>query len=903
MAKSFSDTIQDASGSTAQVDDQENQAQAAAAGVMTPVGAAGGGLNSDQAKMFGTPAQKSSTLTDAVRYGIQEDMDLATAERRSSSQREVERRPGDQDDVTDWAALADISTNVQQQTEALIAQQIEEASRTINQEAVTTALGNYEVARNFVPADSEYAARDEEYQTAQENYNNALERFKKGEVGYRYMSQMAGKLNYASQQRSQAYQADGAYRKGLFDSVWESLVNGQEPDAVKMDAVVQMLGLEPPNDTPTKIREALGVDIDEIEFSKEVTAADLGDDALLQQIADTTGKSLAEVQSMSVYELQNAVEGVQAEEFNTSEELVRAINDPALGANEKALYAQALEDYGMVSGEKAEQEFESLMEAVDESDTIEFMGKDLSVEDIFNDSKHTTTIAKFLKDEPPGFQEELRNTEGAEEFVALLDKHSEVLTQMVANIDTSMQAGAELAEAGNDARMFNDGTEQIPDNIFETWLGEVPDWDDIQDQSWIQEMENSSLYQAYRNPDKFKTSAGLSDQEYADFLSQIGPLHKIDPTMLKYLAGLPPEELGPYLLEGEGGLSQLDRAISARLEADDLGDLPLDTDDQKAAFFRSLGGDAATLQSMLDSFNGAKRMGIHPDENTADFLALLDQNKDGILDDPSKIQQQIAARGDTSFRQVLEGGKDAFGIDMTTAMDPLKDIDQSLLDTLKDGKITHTEIGTLGTTMEELIAAKEKYGDMLTPHAANTLEQRLNYLSSKQVAEQVNALGIAGLGNFTIKAAEDLNKMATDIDNYTAEYGETSWFGYSDPAKYQEFRQHISKFENLSEADLTVGENLTQKTSDYLRKMRDLARADREKFTKNFRAVRDRKNIWKLLNTAYKPPTLVSIAPGHEIAELQNKILSGEQKIWYADPPGAPPYRPKLPINDIVRDE
>ncbi len=236
----LTDTI-NASGQPAQADEQEQAAQAGAqAGLMTPLF----GQTPDQAKMMGTQAQKTSSLTDAIRYGIQEEMDLQTTERRSDWNRQVEGQPGQQDDVTDWANIANISTNVQQKTEAAINQAMEDAAKTMNQENVTAALHNFEVASQYIPPDSEYATYDEAYQEAQENYNAVLEKFKAGKVGYKAMSRAAGKRAYASMQRSEAYRKDSEWRQAQFDAVWESLQAGEVPDAAAMTTVKALLGVE-----------------------------------------------------------------------------------------------------------------------------------------------------------------------------------------------------------------------------------------------------------------------------------------------------------------------------------------------------------------------------------------------------------------------------------------------------------------------------------------------------------------------------------------------------------------------------------------------------------------------------------------------------------------------------------
>ncbi|NIM44029.1 MAG: hypothetical protein GTO54_00060 [Nitrososphaeria archaeon] len=887
MAKSFTDTIQAASGQTSQVDEQEQQALAnASAGIMTPVGGAGEGLNQDQTKMLGTPAQKDSSLTAALRYGIQEDMDLQAVQRREDWVRKAERQPGQQDrDVTDWAGIADISNTVQRKTDEAIRAKLEEAASTMNTDAVNTALSdNWETSSQYMDPDSQYSQYKEDYDAAQEEYQALVERANNGEyIHWKTWSKASGKIGRIGLNMNKEWKKDDKYRRGLFDSVWSDLQAGKQPEAVQMTAVKAMLGVE----TDQEVMEHLSINLDEIELAKQVTAGDLDDPELMGEIATTLGKTPEEIAGMSIRELQDSIDGVKAEEFDTGAELQRAINDPALGGADRALFQQAAEDYGAISGEQAEMEFDELMKSVEGAETIEFGGEPFTIEEIFDDEKFTSVIAEYMQADDET-RAEMAEREGFEEFAQFMDNHSEVLTQMTANITAAVEEGEEMAAEGQGAMMSADGTTEIPDHVFEDFLGYVPDPADIGDQAWMQKMESSSVYRMYRDPDQFAKDVGVDRAAVDKFMGLMPALREVDPNFMKQMANMSEAELLKYIKPDENGASVMDKTISTQEDINQLSSMAVETPEEQEAFFSNLGGGSENLQSLISSYRAAERMGHATDPETARFLQMVDRDGDGQLDDAKDVRERIDGMGDTPFSQRLRdhGGR-GLKLDIEGATKKLAGLDQPLLSALSDGVITKDEIPALAERgAEGLNTILQQYGKDLDKEAKAEIHSVIQTGHRTEIAGQLAAL--TAIPAFKGYSLDSVNKMFDLGKEWRDASNGGKWMGNTSAENYQTMRKNLQPFLLVDDATL-IG--LPKKTQQFIKEMKDLAAKDRAMFEQTRRAYhhsepgppgsdpREREGWvkgWEVWDTSKSPPRLIGLQSDPDVVGAwQEGVLNG----------------------------
>ncbi len=666
--------------------------------------------------------------------------------------------------------------------------------------------------------------------------------------------------------------------------------------------------------------EKLAVNLDEIEMGKALTGAEIfhqgvdeeGNpivDPLMAEIAGTLGLTDAEVAEMSVREIQDAISGVQAEKFDTGAELRTLATDPSLSEVERAQFAQALKDYGAISGEQAEMEFQDLIDSMDGAETIQFGDETYSIEQIFEDAEFTSVIKEYL-DADEATREKMREEEGFAEFADFIEKHEEVLTQMTANIQVAIDEGEELTAEGTAAKMSKDGTTEIPDFVFEDFLGYVPDPSDLHNREWMEEIQNSSMYRMYYDPEQFaKDVGGIETADVTKFIGLMGTLRDIDPNFMARMDDMSEAELRKYIAPQADGSSLMEKTLSTQEDIDHLSTMAdTNTPDGAAAFYAELGGDATTLQSMLDTYAGAESIGVQPDAATASFLKLLDFNEDGILDDAATIQQRIDGMGDTPFSQRLRD-HEGRGITMDAAQNltdfnksfPEGSLNQLLVSSLTDGKIDATEMQSFSNlTLEELMQVQDLHGDKIDNEAASTLNEIM--INKKYQEIDTHLAALEGLPpNFS-----------QEIGPLMALMGEgREWLGSADPVKYQKFRQLVTALQKVEGSGALEG--LPQHVIDFANDALGWAERDHERAgtmgmtayhpdqggwqwmedesipieERNFASWLSHrwdgtkhKQRWTIWDRTVSPPKLIGVHDNpNAIAAWQTSVLNGERPI------------------------
>lgn len=862
---SLTQTITD-STQTVAIDEQEAQARAGGAGIMTPLGISTTGGNPDQAKMGSTPAQKMASLSSAIQYGVQEEMDFDTAQRRELGTRKAEKQEGAAGDVGAFQGAMNLDDRVNRLTEQYISDAVQEAASTMNTENVRQ-LSNMDAI--------------------QERLDRANARRRTARGGAKLRAWEAANRAYADLEAARELEAAAT-------GVWDSLQAGSSPDPVQLDtlkkAIAEQEGVADPSSiSDEKIKEFLSVDMEEIELGKNLTGAELldADPALRDELAASLGLSLPEINAMTVRELQDAIHSVGAQSFDTGAEMQALISNPATGDAERAMYEQMAADFGTFSGEEAERQFQEILQSVDEADTIEFGGQQYTIGEMFDDAEFTKAVAAYFQDP----EKEAEFKENEPQLAAFLDKHSELLEQMTKNINIAETRIDEMVAEAGDVLNTPDGS-AIPDNILEAAFGYVPDPSNLQQRDWLERTENNSLYQMYKDPTTFASLAGATAEEVQSFKDLIPALTSIDPNFLSSISDKSPSELYNEYLKDEGNGSNLEQAVAASQEINRIANMPIETEDQQNAFFRTVAGtDMAGLAELLETGEAVKRMGH---ERPA-ALDILDADKDGILDDPAAIRERMLnANGDNSLESLINNGVQGL-FNPEDVKDMGSNLDATILAAVRDGEIDKKELN--GMTTAQLQEVSNNHSSLLAEGVSrNTVHTLIQDSINKDTANALKAMTGSPFENFHPRRVEVMKER---LSGWMGANGRGEWYANTDPKQYQFMRQQLHAY--MKDVTPQYIQSITDPTAKaFVKSMYDLYTKDNAQLQKGIRAMHPNDAVsrpdkisqadfdtisnmrfpkWRVWDTTQTPAKLLG---GHSdpnvVAKWQQEVMEGKRR-------------------------
>ncbi len=505
------------------------------------------------------------------------------------------------------------------------------------------------------------------------------------------------------------------------------------------------------------------------------------------QIATTLGIEASDVAGMSVRELQDAIDGVQSTAFDTGRELQNLSTDPALGPAERAMYGQMLEDFGSVSGEKAEVEFADLMKSVEDMDTIEFAGQEYGMDEILDSEEMSAIVKDFFAN--PEMAKELREKEP--EFAAILDKHSTVLEQMTKGIETTYEKVDTLIEEQKEALMDSAGM-AIPTEVITSILGREVDPTNVS-ANFVQDLQESELYQAYKDPAKFAKDNGLTQQEATTLKNVLPDIAELDPNFMGQIAQMTATEIAALVRVDESGAAPIENA--QRFQAEQSVLLKKDAAGDPEGFFNALAGPgegvaSGRLQDLVSTALASSKIGVALDPETQRLVDLIDKDKDGKLDDAAAIQQRLKeGTGGMSFQDLLKTGSKSLVMDTASAVSRIHEGNTKnplILDALKDGIVDRADINRIAgqLSLSEMEDLADNLGHTLNDKASGRLQDYIHGARVKEVKEHTNL---------------DINELEREMkiaDDFFAEQAtKTEGRSYVPPnsEKWQYLNEHLAR--------------------------------------------------------------------------------------------------------------
>lgn len=233
--------------------------------------------------------------------------------------------------------------------------------------------------------------------------------------------------------------------------------------------------------------------------------------------------------TLSVAGLRAEIDSQIKEEFTDVQNLERKVSDVNMGPAERAEARRQLKDMGAVGIRSVESEMDKLADSIEDSETVEFMGEQIDIQTLLDDSYLSGVAASYLN---PETSKEWKDKFKAEnpEMAEWIDTHQTALTEAVKNIDTGTQAFSQIQLNNQLLAKAPDGQE-LSDSVMERI---IPGWGTLQSSEFNK--EQIPMLKILGDPLK-KTQA-------LNLTSALRELENVNPEIITQLSGLTEEQLG-----------------------------------------------------------------------------------------------------------------------------------------------------------------------------------------------------------------------------------------------------------------------------------------------------------------------------------------------------------------------
>lgn len=201
--------------------------------------------------------------------------------------------------------------------------------------------------------------------------------------------------------------------------------------------------------------------------AKPLTVSDLPPE-MQQSATSLLGPGAA---NMSTQQLIDAVNQEKQAEFSKTQQTEAKLNNPYVGAAERAEARSQLKDLGVTGIESAEGSVDQLADKIKNADTVSFNGQDMQVEDLLNDQYVSGLVANYIQDPTSPTSQTLAKTEP--DLTKLVDQYKPIFQTAV----NSLGAGAAEFSATqlsnqnlNQVDLGNGQTTKLSDDVMKTLM-------------------------------------------------------------------------------------------------------------------------------------------------------------------------------------------------------------------------------------------------------------------------------------------------------------------------------------------------------------------------------------------------------------------------------------------------
>jgi hypothetical protein len=197
----------------------------------------------------------------------------------------------------------------------------------------------------------------------------------------------------------------------------------------------------------------------------------------INELAGALETDVNTVTSMSIPQLIDKINQLTQTEFSKVSALEARSNDPRLGAAERAEARKQLRDMGAIGVRSAETDVDKLADQIANADKVEFMGKEMPIDELLSSKYMSGVVAQYLDGLDPTtgnptseFSKEL--AEKQPKLVEFIKKNQTVLQAVADKIDKGAKDFAALQVSNANISVAPNG-EKLSDNLMKELY---PDW-------------------------------------------------------------------------------------------------------------------------------------------------------------------------------------------------------------------------------------------------------------------------------------------------------------------------------------------------------------------------------------------------------------------------------------------
>lgn len=429
-------------------------------------------------------------------------------------------------------------------------------------------------------------------------------------------------------------------QKDVYAELITLLGYGQTPD-LTIDNIKKDIKEKYLTDAETEMEKAAADGMPPSLLVSQLNPQDLGFNNWAELAAILKLPPEKDLGSLTVQQLTDRIEAVQAEEYSRTSSLLRIVNDPNVGQAEKEAARQQLAQLGATGILAAEADVSNLASQIDDINTVTIAGKDYTVSELLSDSTITSLVDDYLKD--PERARLIKDT--APEFAAWIDNNKRDLEKIVAKIDPGIKAVQTTIE--NNAKIqVVDEANKLSDGVMSALFGDK--W-----KTSTTALDTSS-YSSFFGV--LKSSDPRIRQDFTSLLNSMSDR----PGDIQYLAGLSQQELEQKGLLSSAGIQKYQSYLQT--SSDIAG--PLTKDTTTTNIVKSLFGNATDQEVIDDLVRQVKTINdtnlvddLSPDE--LEILKIFDKNQDGTIDSTADILQRAQQMfSGKSLKDLANGVKD-----------------------------------------------------------------------------------------------------------------------------------------------------------------------------------------------------------------------------------------------------
>jgi len=233
-----------------------------------------------------------------------------------------------------------------------------------------------------------------------------------------------------------------------------------------------------------QIAAAFGATLGEAVAAGNLDFKDMGFDSV-EEVAGLLGTDVTTLQGLSIPQLLAQIDTAIQQEHTTIADLEARANDPRLGAAERAEARKSLREAGAVGIRAAETDVDRLADDIAEAGTVEFMGQEMTVEELLSSEHLSSVMAGYLDGLDPDTglpitdysKKIMASNPGFAKFVS---NHKDVLKVAAEAID---QGGQDFIEMQTANQMI--GQSESGESLSDEFMGQLyDDWGQIRDEPY-----------------------------------------------------------------------------------------------------------------------------------------------------------------------------------------------------------------------------------------------------------------------------------------------------------------------------------------------------------------------------------------------------------------------------------